>query len=511
MKLPKLENLSSGWAVLVLLLLSLIAALVLSLKLNVWIDECFTLLTTDKGLSYAIKRAISFESQPPLYYQMLWLWRTLNGSVFFARLFSVLCVSLTGVVLWRLSLRFFQRIRAAWIIAIFIVNPFTIWAATEIRLYAFLIFLSSLLLLFFYDGYIAEPVRKKARWWYVLFSILSLYTQYYAGFLLVAHGAALLCLRRWKDLRDYLLRMIVVGVCFLPMVVVVKRGISQVKSVLDSPVASPVLAVRMVIWHLTQWILPAPDKQDWLLTFRPWVLILCAAGICYLVLSKFRRIGRPKHVLLWTAIVVPAAFFAVISMVLSPDLIWIHHCSVLFLPTLMGAFALLEMAESRAVLRVWVILVMVFCASTLWDTYRIMAKGGDWIRVASYIRQSEKPAEPIAVFRSEFSWPFRLYYTGVNAVVPLPAEPNPERYDQTSQVLNGEKQIEGALREHLGDSHRLWLVTVPNRPFRGTDFHPQILEDYVDKRCRVLERRDFYGSTVRLLMVKPAAKTHEEN
>src|SRR3954454_10573537 len=81
----------SRWAVPALAGLYLAIALPLAARLDIWIDEAYTLATTGQGLRHALHQALFFEQQPPLYFLLLSLWRMLDGGVFFARLFSVLC------------------------------------------------------------------------------------------------------------------------------------------------------------------------------------------------------------------------------------------------------------------------------------------------------------------------------------------------------------------------------------------------------------------------------------
>ena len=74
--------------------LNLAITVPLAAILNIWTDEAYTLNTTGKNLSYALVQAINFESQAPLYFILLNIWRSVNDSIFWARLFSIICVVL---------------------------------------------------------------------------------------------------------------------------------------------------------------------------------------------------------------------------------------------------------------------------------------------------------------------------------------------------------------------------------------------------------------------------------
>jgi len=204
----------------ILIFLNFSITLSLAANLNIWTDEAYSLNTTGKDIGYALHQALYFELQPPLYFILLNLWRSLNSSFLFARLFSILCITLAIYVVAGVSRRFLKEIPPCLVAASVAFNPFVIWAAVEIRLYAFAILLSALLLLSFFDGYLTEVSQAKARWCYLVFSALAIYTQYYLGFLLVANAVALLVVKRWYALRNYIFGMSVVGLCFTPMLMI---------------------------------------------------------------------------------------------------------------------------------------------------------------------------------------------------------------------------------------------------------------------------------------------------
>src|SRR5207253_11329273 len=138
----------------------------------------FTLHTTSGGIVYAFNQAVYFELQAPLYFVLLNIWRGINGSIFFSRLFSVICIALTIRVSATLSQRLFKTIHPGWFAALVALHSFAIWATTEIRLYAFGILLSSLLLLLFHDGFLRDKPRRTVQAAYLLLSLVALYTQY---------------------------------------------------------------------------------------------------------------------------------------------------------------------------------------------------------------------------------------------------------------------------------------------------------------------------------------------
>ena len=153
-------------------------------ELNIWEDEAYSLDTTSHGFSYALHQSYSFEGQPPVYFLILTLWRILNNGIFFARLLSILFIFLAAYVIFR-TVRLFSDVESAlWIAVLFLLNPFSVWAALEIRTYSLLILLSSLSILFLYKFYFEK--KNKFIVLFLLSCLIGLYTQYFFVFLIIA-------------------------------------------------------------------------------------------------------------------------------------------------------------------------------------------------------------------------------------------------------------------------------------------------------------------------------------
>ncbi|HEV2038398.1 MAG TPA: hypothetical protein VGQ96_07315, partial [Candidatus Eremiobacteraceae bacterium] len=206
--------------------LNLAIALPLAKILNTWIDESYTLRTTAAGVSYAIHQAIHFELQPPLYFALLALWRELDHSIFFARLFSVICAALLVYCAAQLSARYAPSLHPAWAAYVVALNPATMWAAEEIRTYALAGLLSGLLLWTFYDGYLSKESTRRARIMHALIAVISFYTQYFLSFVLLGSMLALLLLQRWAALRQYAVAMLFVGICSVPIIYALHQQIA---------------------------------------------------------------------------------------------------------------------------------------------------------------------------------------------------------------------------------------------------------------------------------------------
>jgi hypothetical protein len=482
----------------VLIALHLALTLFLAYKLNIWVDEAFSLRTTERGVGYALHQALNFELQAPLYFILLSLWRKINGSIFFARLFSVACVALSIKVIASLAGRYLKNLHPAWIVAALAFNPLVIAVAVDVRLYALVLLLSALLLLTFYDGFLTETRSRRAQVCYVLLAVAALYTQYYMGFLLAANACALVCLKRWRALFEYLVGMMIVGLCFLPMLPFIRYQLSAHTAPIHSR-ESWFEGFKFVTWRMKDYFLP--PNVDISLWVRSLLLKIFYVAAIFLIYKK-RRSLAPETLALWTITIVVAFFFLLTARLSGEMLLQIRHTTVLFLPVNFAVFALVLLADKKRAVLIWTLLVLLFSLPALYLHYRPMAKSGDWQRVAAYLMSEEKPEQAILIFHAGAALPLENYYAGRNRLVPVPRENTFERFDFHDYVLRDEREISNALERTPGTHDEVWLVTDGDCGFADLSYHCEILEGFVGKYYMVAETRYFDGSMVRLLKRK---------
>ncbi len=178
-------------------LLLLITLLGLGLRLyrldaqSLWYDEGFSVYLARMDLGEITARTAE-DIQPPLYYYLLHGWTQLLGDDEWAlrslsALFGTLSVALIYAVAWQLFRSHLAGLTAALLMA---VSPLQVWYGQEVRMYALLIFLSLL------SSYLLLLVmRTEKRWavpvlWaaFALCSVATLYTHYFAFFVLAFQG-----------------------------------------------------------------------------------------------------------------------------------------------------------------------------------------------------------------------------------------------------------------------------------------------------------------------------------
>lgn len=478
-----------------LILLHLALTLFLAFRLNIWVDEAFSLHTSERGIGYALRQALHFELQAPLYFVLLSVWRKLDSSIFFARLLSVATVALSLKVIASLSRRLWKDVHPGWIVAVVAFNPVTIGIAVDVRLYAPVLLLSALLLLTFYDGYLAQTTSRRAQIYHVLIAVAALYTQYYTGFLLAGSACALLVLKQWRPLRQYLVGMGFVAVCFTPMLPFIRYQMSAHTAPIHN-VESWFEVFKFMTWRMKDYLLAL--AWDVTLEVRSWVLRLCYVATLFIIFKK-RRSLNPEAIAIWTITIVVAFCFLLTARFSGEALLQIRHTVVLFFPINIAAFSIAVLPNKKRLILCWTVIVLVFSLTALYRHYRPMAKSGDWQRVAEYLMTREEPEQTILVFHAGAALPLAHYYDGRNSLVPVPRENTFDRFDFSDYVLRDESEIIQALERTPGGHESIWLVTDEDCGYADLSYHCEILEGYVNKYYTVEESGNFQNSTVRLL------------
>ena len=484
----------AGWPVWSLLGLQLLVALPLAQRLNLWVDEVYSLHTTEQGPLEALSRGIHFERQAPLYFGLLSLWREIDSSVFFARIPSVLFVSLSGLVLVRIARVLFPDLHPAWFVAAFFLHPAAIWAAVEIRVYALSILLGALLLWIGLEAFFVAAPRRGALSAFVAVAVVSLYTYYYLGFVLVGLGVALAATGRFQALGRYAMAI----VCIAALCAPIAWWLPAQTATSEGPHRLGFLkALRFGGNILVEAALPG-NRLAALIGSRigRWLarglLGLLAVALVTRpgVLARLAR--EPDACAVWIVVAAVSLQFALVAWLIGYALVEdVRYWTYLSLPATIAVVSVPAATRRASLLGVVVALIVGAHVAELAWIYRPLAKPTDAERVAAFLMREEHAGEPILVFPNEWVLPIRYYYAGVNAMVPIPQEPSLEHYDPRDLAIRSEDQLEGRMRELPHDRGTLWLVK-DAEIFRGRE----LLERYVDRHFVVDQSWPFYRKLV---------------
>ena len=485
------------WA---LMLLGFGVSLTLAALLDIRFDEAFTLNTTSRGVVYAFHQAIKFEQQAPLYFVLLTVWRDIDSSIFFARLFSVLCLPFIIWVSAEVARRYVKGVNPLVVAAIVALHQQVVWSSLDIRLYSFMVLLSGLLFLFFYDGYLAEKAKGRSRVFFVIVATLSLYTQYYLGFQLVAGAVALLAVRSWRPLRQYIVDMLIVGVLFLPMLFVIN---GQVSAVGDRTYDPP--SVFLLFNGIYQQIVSLFLSVNWIEpeSLKRWFVRIVILVVGTMFLRKIVSERKREDVALAAITAVLIAIFLVTYHFLGDEGIQQRHMSSLIFPLVLLPLSALSYFNNKKIVYGWLALVCLLNIGSLYYAYRPMAKPGDFRRVAQYVTENESPNQPVLVFHSDAALALAYYYKGQNRLVAIPQENSFDEWNPRTHVLKDEAQILEKLDAQPNNPQRFWLVSDGWCSQGSLSYNCEILEDVVAKYFEVESGKDFMEpTTVRLLRRK---------
>ena len=489
--------------VLILIFLHLAVALPLAFALNIWVDEASTLHTTQNGFFQAFRNLFTDEKQAPLYFLLMSLWRKINDSIFFARLFSIICSALAIAIFSRLARKIWDEKAAFFITAIFALHPYLFWASLEIRLYSLIILITCLLFGFFYDGYLREnSTDKKSQIYFVLTSIAALYTNYYLGFLLVGAFVALLILRRWKEAKSYFLQMIIVGIAILPLFWIISFQFSD-RIVTFQEEKSLVEGVRNLWNHFLTFVLPTEiyttEEISVFSIIRLWLvrIAILAAAIIFI---KNKGKDLDKNIIAFGTIsAVAALFFLFVYFQLGVGYVEIRHAAVFFVSLFIFVSAVLVKILPK---KTWIfaaVLYFVFSSYGIYALYPNLTKRGDWARVAEFIEQNEKPNQPIVIFQVYEAIALPNYYKGANRILPDEKFFSFFAEEKAGSPNNFRRQIEFLISEIPPDSQEIWLLTNEKCDVKQSC---EPLEKFVEANYTIVEERDFYKEKVRLLRKK---------
>ncbi len=158
-----------------------------------WFDEVVVTLVIKGSFWHVVDGVRAWESSPPLYHLIAWLWtRPVGVTEFGLRSLSALFGTATVVVVWAAAREAVSERAGVIAGALVAVNPMLVWYSQEARPYALLALLGAASV-WMAIRLVRQPTRGSFAWWSVV-SCLALLTHYFAAFLLAAEFVALIWL-----------------------------------------------------------------------------------------------------------------------------------------------------------------------------------------------------------------------------------------------------------------------------------------------------------------------------
>jgi uncharacterized membrane protein len=464
--------------------------------LNIWEDEICSLKSTDKDASYAFNQALKFEGQPPVYFMLLNFWRKIDNGILFSRSFSLISILISAFIFLKLIKLHVPKVNKHVALIIFLFNPVIVWAATEVRHYAFSVMLSLLLLWFFTNGFLIENEKKKKyRLFYYIIAFLSLYTFYYFSFLLLANGVFLLIRKKWKDFLFYCINMAVILIPIFFLYSIIHEEIIMHDQTLYQANTFIGRSLEIVMglqnYLFSMFLLPFNESGKIILK----IFILAVLIIGFFKLRKKEMIQSLKSdnisVSLITQLLVILAMYLTVLLVF-PKLYFTDRYLVILFPilTIISIKFIWDFMSTLYLKRVLLsgFIILFFIGNLFY--FRVPVKKFDYIMAAEYLSKNVKDSKPILFYRSVLGPIFKYYYKGNSKLYDLP-----DSAGYTTNFLdklNSEQQFDSILKKIGGQ--QFWLVADDQIQYKySVDYNRNMLYNYMNKRGAVIKDTIFYG------------------
>lgn len=182
---------------------------------SAWIDEAYSIALA-KHTVIEILKGTAADQHPPLYYLLLHYWLRFGSSVVYARTLSLI----VGMINIGQTLKFGRKLAGDWLALgaglLLAISPMHVWYSQEARMYILLASLTTASTVELWDC-----LQGRNHWLlYALFSILAIYTHYFAIFVFSAHALQVIAWawmkREKRGLFYWAGAMLIVGLVFLP-------------------------------------------------------------------------------------------------------------------------------------------------------------------------------------------------------------------------------------------------------------------------------------------------------
>jgi 4-amino-4-deoxy-L-arabinose transferase-like glycosyltransferase len=444
-----------------LVLLEVLLAALLSILYigddSIWLDEGFSIAMAREGLS-GIWDAFLIEANQGVYYILLHFWLQLGDSEAAIRSLSAVFAVGTVPFVYALGARLFgvrTGLMAALLLA---VNAYFIDYAQEARGYALYLLLATAASY----AFVRAVEDNRPRYWiaYVLLGTLAVYTQLFAGLVLIAHASSLVFLRRdsipWREL------IAAGGGLFLFLLPLAVLTLSQ----------SDEGALRWVrpvtLTRIAFFFKDFSGSRALLLAY----FLVCAVALVPVARAWLQARGsieswRYAFVLTWFA--VPILIVIALSLTVRP--LFVTRYLIACLPPLVLIAAIgLSQIRQPALFGAAVGVIVLLSLLAVRSVY-VNPSEEDWRGAAQHVLARSQPGDAALFYIDGSRASFDYYRRREAATVPVTfnyQEPGPDGHSASDILRHGLPLIDGFEDQLARDHPRVWFfVSRDNAPIVG--------------------------------------------
>lgn len=462
----------------------------LCIRLDMSYDEPYS-LTTSANLSNVIRLSYRFEFQPPGYFATLALWRVINDSILFARLLTMSLILLSAFFLHNLARLIFNNIYSKWLIVLFLLNPFSVYSGTEIRLYSMVILLSILATYLFYLIYFHK--KKELKILFIIVSTLGVYTQYFFVFLIISLGLILLLKRDWRSLLNYILLSTIVALLFIPNLFYLKEQMEvypdtlesysifdRIKSVLFSSLDFFAINKGMYVGHTTRWM----------------IRIAFFSGYIYTIYKFYTKSQKGKQTDFINLIFIMAqtiflVFIFIASFSLTNIVFATRYLAILF-PfhiILLIVFGIYKNITRNIIFGIYAVYLLIFLFTNFKSPY---TKSYDFRSVANFIKHNEKEGEPILFVNNDLTLGLRQLFESDKMFISLPEFQY--NYNLYTNYVEDTTQLNLLIKNIKSESSTYFVITGTDLGYlRNKDLTNEMIQSYLKNNYSIPVDTTFEG------------------
>ncbi|MDZ4711797.1 MAG: glycosyltransferase family 39 protein [bacterium] len=416
---------------------------------NLWFDEIYS-WKISQGDVVQIVSETSGDIHPPLYYTVLKNWNKLfSDSVISMRILSVLFSLLSIFFIYRISKLFFKDdLPVIMILLMYAVSPLNIYYSQEVRMLNLNLLLCLGSVYFFYC-FINKSSGMNGLL-YTLFTVLAIYTHYFAFLILFTEVVVLMIFYLTKNvsklsIKKYAGYFLVINIFYLPWYPTFFQQISK-----GQPWRTQQSFYEVAMntgGYLTEIFLSPYIGYESMSAYYVSLLVptvfLTFLIVCLIKLVRKRDFTMTDTISLFFFI--PLLIAAIISF--NQSIVFSRYLSIIvpFLLILIVYYSFKSFKRSAAVA-----IILFFTAASIYGTkiyYNNNFKNNDYRRIISYIEKDFKPEDEIIAEPHFMGWciDYHIAHSGTNL-----KQPNILGWDMKMQLDSlGKRQ----------DMNNLWFIS----------------------------------------------------
>ena len=400
-------------------------------------DEGYTLKTSLFPIADITKIAIGFEGQAPLYYLILGIWRTINDSFFFARLFSILLTSISTFFIFKICKLNLSTRSSYLCVLLFILNPFTWFIGINLRYYALLLLFSLVVYYLFYQIFILGKVSIARLSLFSFVTTLGLLVQYY--FPVFSMSLFIIVLIKYRSkIKLYLLSMILPLGMFLFLVFTILPQQIAVYDKLDvENTSSIVFRVINFIRYLFKNTFGLFEVNH-----IKFLEIIYIAIIIFILLFLVKNVIRSGNIIGKKNLLIISfmyLFFFIIAEVLGYHTIKIWHVVPLYALSLIFIFQQLTLLKNRRLFKIIISCIFTFYILGSINAYKFV-RPISYEKVSEYLNDKNKERLPVVVYPNKFALYFDHYIESAK-VVQVPQLNYYGKFGHSQWTLNNQSEV----------------------------------------------------------------------